>query len=136
MNSHIIVTRAAKGRLAMVACALILGVTGCEGTAAPTAADSEEAKQMLELALGLWVKGKTVDDAKSGSPSILVSDPKWSRGDKLKKFEINSDGKPSGAERVFTVKLSLLNNKGKEVSETVDYRVGTSPVFTVFRAMF
>ena len=121
-------------RWAVAAC--LLAPAGCGETSAPTAADSALAKQTLERALGSWSEGKSVGDAKGASPSIIVSDPRWSGGVRLKKFELKSDGKPSGAERVFTVTLWTVDGKGKEASETVDYRVGTTPVFTVFRAMF
>ena len=73
---------------------------------------------------------------KKASPPILVSDPKWSKGVALKKFEVKGDGKPAGAERVFNVTLWLADDKGKETAETVDYKVGTNPVLTVFRALF
>ena len=122
----------------LIAIALAVGMlasAGC-GSTVPRPADPDLAKQTLERALGSWSEGKTVEAVKGASPSIVVSDPKWSRGDALKKFEIKTDGKPSGAERVFTVMLWVVDAKGKEASETVDYRVGTAPIFTVFRAMF
>jgi hypothetical protein len=126
--------RAASWRLALAAG--LIALAGCGDTPAPTAADPDLARQTLDRALGSWSEGKSVDDAKSASPPILVSEPKWARGDRLKKFDVKSDGKPSGAERVFTVTIWTVDGKGKEATETVDYRVGTTPVFTVFRAMF
>ena len=79
---------------------------------------------------------KAVEEMKKASPSIVVSDPKWLRGAVLKKFELGGTSKPSGAEREFTVTLWLADEAGKEAREQVVYKVGTSPIFTVFRAMF
>ena len=42
----------------------------------------------------------------------------------------------SGAEREFTVTLWLADPRGKERKTEVAYKVGTDPIFTVFRAMF
>ena len=123
--------------LSLAFAAAMLALPGCESTSAPAAADVNQAKQTLERALTAWAKGATVAAIKGESPSIVISDPRWERGDVLKKYEIKSDGKPSGAEQVFTVALWFDDPKsGKEVSETVSYRVGTNPMLTVFRALF
>jgi hypothetical protein len=111
-------------------------LAGCEGTSAPTAAPADQARQTLDSALGLWVEGKTVEAVKAASPSILVEDPAWKKGMALKKYEVRGDGKASGAERVFSVSLTLADASGKEKKEQVDYRVGTNPILTVFRAIF
>ncbi len=114
----------------------MISLAGCGGTSAPATADQDEARQTLDKALSSWKKGESVEALKKASPSILVSDPKWSRGDLLKTFEVEGPGKPSGAERAFTVMLWLTDAKGKEAKEQVVYKVGTSPVFTVFRSLF
>lgn len=130
----IAISRRAAGRLAMGALAALLA--GCGDTAAPTAADTNQARKTLDSALTAWTKGQTVDAVKAASPSILVEDPKWKNGATLKSYEVKGDGRPSGAERVFSVKLVLADASGKETTENVDYRVGTDPILTVFRAMF
>ena len=111
-------------------------LAGCGDTSTPTAANTDQARKTLDSALTAWTQGQTVEAVKGASPSILVEDPKWKKGATLKKFEVKGDGKPSGAERVFAVKLTLADSAGKETTEDVDYRVGTSPILTVFRAMF
>jgi hypothetical protein len=122
--------------LRFLALFIMLAATGCGEGAAPVAADEDQARKMLDQALSAWQKGETVAAVKNGSPSITVSDPKWDRGDSLKKFEVDGGGKPSGAERAFTVKLWFADAKGKEVKEQVVYRVGTDPIVTVFRSLF
>ncbi len=126
-------TRLAFGLMLLAASAL----PGCGGdTAAPTPAPADQARKTLDSVLNSWIEGKTVEAMKAANPSIVIEDPKWKKGATLKKFEVKGDGKPSGAERVFTVILTLADASGKETTEQVDYRVGTSPIFTVFRAMF
>lgn len=115
---------------------ILLALAGCGETAAPTAADPGRARQTLDLTLDAWRDGRTVDAVKTASPSVVVSDPRWERGDVLKRYEVKGDGAPSGAERVFTVVLWVADSKNKEVAEQVRYRVGTDPVRTVFRAVF
>ena len=88
------------------------------------------------LALSAWQKGETIESMKQASPSIIVSDKKWTRGDKLTKFEINGPGRLSGSEKVFSVTLWVEGAKGKRIKETTEYSVGTSPSRTVFRAVF
>jgi hypothetical protein len=120
----------------VVAAIGLLAISGCGGTPAPAPADEGQAKRTLDQALSAWQKGTTVEAIKNASPSIVIKDPKWQRGDSLKKFEVEGSGKPSGAEREFKVTLWLADSEGKEVREDVVYRVGTQPILTVFRAMF
>jgi hypothetical protein len=127
--------RGALTRRSVLAC-LFAALSGCGTTPAPAPADEDQARKTLDQALTGWQKGETVDGMKKASPSILVSDPKWSQGVALKKFEVKGGGKPAGAERVFAVTLWLTDSKGKEATESVDYKVGTSPILTVFRSLF
>jgi hypothetical protein len=114
----------------------LLVLSGCSGTPAPLPADENQARQTLDRALASWQKGETVEAMKNATPSIVISDPNWGRREVLKRFEVGGTGKPAGAERVFTVTLWLANSKGEERSQQVDYKVGTQPILTVFRAMF
>jgi hypothetical protein len=111
-------------------------VSGCGGTPAPVTAVQDKVRKTLETAMTAWQKGETVDGMKKANPSILIADPRWERGDKLSKFEVAGEGKPSGAERAFTVTLWLADSKGKDTREQVVYKVGTDPILTVFRSLF
>jgi hypothetical protein len=113
---------------------VLIALSGCGSNAAPIAANQASTRQILESTLTSWKNGEKSEALKSASPSVLVEDPKWKRGEKLMKFEV--EGKPSGAERAFTVTLWLADAKGKEVREQVVYKVGTDPIVTVFRSMF
>jgi hypothetical protein len=115
---------------------VVLAAVGCGSTPAPAPADEDQARQTLDQALAAWQKGEKADAMKQGNPAIHISDPSWERGAALKKFEVDGSGKPSGAERAFTVNLWLTDSKGKESRQQVVYKVGTSPIFTVFRALF
>jgi hypothetical protein len=114
-----------------------LALAGCDdSTPVPTAAPEESARKTLDTALGAWQKGEAFARMKQASPAITVADPKWEKGLKLGKYEVLGVGEPSGAERVFQVKLWLTDEGGKESQETVAYRVGTQPILTVFRSLF
>jgi hypothetical protein len=116
---------------------LLVAAAGCGGEgSAPVAADEDAARKVLDQALSAWQKGETLASMKQGAPPITVADPSWEGGQALKKFEVVGDGKPSGSERAFTVKLWLEKSKSKDGSQQVVYKVGTSPIATVFRSMF
>jgi len=115
---------------------VLIVLPGCGGTPAAPAPDHDAAKQTLERALSSWQKGETVLGVEQASPSIKVSDPKWERGDKLTKFELQGTGKPKGGQRAFQVTLWLSNAKGKKTKELAEYRVGTDPLETVTRLEF
>jgi hypothetical protein len=122
-------------RCLAVAAALI-AVPGCTGGSAPAVADQDLARRTLDSALESWRKGETVEAMKRASPAIVVSDPKWGGGARLTRFSVEGEGKPSGAERAFTVTLWLATREGKESREQAVYKVGTDPILTVFRSLF
>lgn len=134
MRTQTTLAPACRWRGAAVLALIVL--SGCGQNAAPVVADQAQARQVLVATLESWKKGETVEALKNASPSVLVDDPKWKRGEKLSKFEVEGEGKPSGAERAFTVTLWLSDAKGKEVREQVVYKVGTDPIVTVFRSLF
>lgn len=124
-----------RAPLALAASALMV-LAGCDSTPAPKPADPNAARQTLERTLTSWQKGEKLESLKNAKPSVTVSDLKWGRGDKLTKFELDGPSKPSGAQQAFRVTLWLVNEKGAESKESVQYEVGTDPVHTVFRTMF
>lgn len=117
-------------------CLSLILAAGCEGNGPPTAADPDEARKTLDRALEAWRGGKTIDALKGDSTPILVADPAWEKGATLKRFEVAGPGKEAGAERTFAVNIWTTDAKGKESKQQVDYRVGTRPILTVFRALF
>lgn len=123
-------------RRGLALAAALIALAGCSGGSAPAVADQGRARQTLDLALESWRKGEDVETMKRASPAIVVVDPRWASGARLTKFSVEGEGKPSGAERAFTVTLWLANPQGKESREQVVYKVGTDPILTVFRALF
>src|SRR5262245_48218261 len=107
MNANVDTRRAVR-RLTLAAWGLVL-LAGCEQSPAPATADRDAAQQTLDRALGAWIKGDTVEGLKAASPSLVVGEPKWRRGDKLSKYEVQGSSKPSGAQREFRVKLWLTD---------------------------
>jgi hypothetical protein len=126
-------------RPAICACFLTtvaLFICGCDKTSAPAPADEGAAKETLTKALDAWQRGEKPEALKSASPSIVVSDNRWESGNRLTKYELDGDGKPSGAQQAFKVKLWLTDAKGKEVKDIAEYQVGTKPILTVIRPVF
>jgi hypothetical protein len=135
---HITSRHLADRRFLMVAAMglVFAASTGCGNGGPPVPAAEDQAREVLGEALSGWQRGDSIEDLKQASPSIIVADPKWSGGARLSKFEVQGEGKPAGAERLFTVTLWLEGNQGEQASETVEYKVGTDPIRTVFRAIF
>ena len=115
---------------------LAFALTGC-GDRAKRAAkvEPDKARATLTQALDAWKAGKTPDDLKSQSPSIVAQDFDWLGGMKLSSYEVLGSGEERDANLECPVKLSLVGKDGKSVKKTVTYIVGTDPVLTVFRKM-
>ncbi|MFO0950124.1 MAG: hypothetical protein U0835_03030 [Isosphaeraceae bacterium] len=124
-----------RGTAALAVALILAAFAGC-GDSAPVAADPARTREILESTLSSWKNGEKAEALKSASPAVLVEDPKWKRGEKLVKYEVEGDGKPSGSEQAFTVTLWFTDSKGKEVREQAVYKVGTDPIVTVFRSLF
>jgi hypothetical protein len=110
-------------------------LAGCGGAPPPAAAE-EEAKQALDRALTAWQKGEPAESLKGASPSLVVADHKWGRGDKLVKYEVVGQGRARGVVRTFRVKLWLTDAKGKATQDVAECKVGTSPNYSVARSVF
>jgi hypothetical protein len=119
----------ARKSWSLICLALLVGCSS--GNPHPVKVDV--AQQTLESTMESWKEGKTPDDLKNESPSVVVQDTEWSAGTKLLSYEIIGEGKPVDANLIAKVKLKLSNTEGKETEKTVTYVVGTSPVLTVFR---
>jgi hypothetical protein len=117
----------------VLAVSLLIVLPGCGSTPAPAPPDVEAAKKTLERALTSWQKGDSFDDMAKASPPLFVMDPKWKRGDKLTKFELQGPGTPKGAQQAFEVMLWVTDAKRKQTKEKVEYKVSTEPVETVAR---
>ncbi|WP_337173972.1 hypothetical protein [Paludisphaera sp.] len=95
---------------------------GC-GDAAPAATDVSAAKEYLTRALDAWKAGEPRDSLASGSPTILVKDPDWDRKSTLSHYALEGEGQPLGAGVQWTVPLTLLSAKGKNVKKQAVYVV-------------
>lgn len=114
---------------------LLLTLTaGCAGN--PSEAhrvDAGKARGLLEQVLTSWQQGETPDAWRRKTPEVVIQDLDWQRGAKLQSFEMLGNGEAIDANLHCKVELTLEDSNKKEVSKTVTYLVGTSPVLTVFR---
>jgi hypothetical protein len=117
-----------RGTAAAVACLLVVG---CGRSNAPT--DVPSAKAALTAALESWKAGQSPDALRQRTPSIVMVDDAWKKGEKLESFENVVPEVDDGVNLHCTVKLAINDERGGRRSEQVTYIVGTSPTITIFR---
>jgi len=130
-NDHVSSDRAARRHCAAILIAVF--VCGCGNEMATYPVDPDEARSTLDAVLTSWQEGATPESWQSESPSVVVQDADWSRGAKLKDYEIIEPTEAIDANLHCEVRLTLDVPQQGEVQKTVKYVVGTSPVLTVFR---
>ena len=101
----------------------------------PEAADPDQARETLSLALDAWHDGRSIDDVTNGSPPITVADPSWKAGSSCPAISRRNDQgrrlRPEDPGRAL-----LQDPKGKAVREKVKYTVSIQPARTVIRSPF
>ncbi len=106
-------------------------LAGCNSATAPV--DVNVARKTLESTMQSWKAGKSPDDLRAESPSIVIQEMEWTNGAALLEYEIIDDDKPVDQNLIAKVKLKLKQSDGRVVDKTATYVVGTRPVLTVFR---
>jgi hypothetical protein len=107
---------------------------GCGSKQYPV--DENRAQTTLQSVLDSWKHGQTPADLKGQSDPIVVQDPDWEKGVKLKEYQIVEVGAPEGPNLRCVVELVLEDASGKAVTNNVRYCITTSPNVTVFRDLF
>ena len=107
----------------------VLAAGGCGSSGRAALPSDEVARVALESALKAWQGGGKPGAVAGTEPPVEVHDTPWAQGKKLQSFEIVR-AEPGGAEKRFSVRLSLANPAG--VQEAQYYVIGGSPV-QVFR---
>ena len=97
----------------VLAVPVLIVLSGCEQHPAPPAPTRTRRNKPWSEPSSSWQKGETVDAMAKASPSIKVSDPKWERGDKLTKFELQGPGKPKGGQQAFASHALADQRQGK-----------------------
>jgi hypothetical protein len=130
MNRFAMFQSWSKSRLAFLSCSAFFLLTGggC-GSGGATLPSDEVARAALEGALKTWRDGGKPGTLAGTNPPAEVHDTPWSQGERLGSYEILAE-KTSGAEKQFTVRLSLT--KPQRVQEVQYYVLGQGPVM-VFR---
>lgn len=106
---------------------------GCGGRVTVDPVNPAQARETLQKVLQSWQQGESPGDWRQKSPPVVVQDPDWSAGLKLKNYELVGTGKPLDANLYCEVKLTLTDPQKGERQKSVTYVVGTDPVLTVFR---
>jgi hypothetical protein len=107
---------------------MLIGVAlaGC-GPKPPPPTDLAEGSALLKEVLTAWKDGKAMD----GLPAT-VSDPDWTAGKKLDRFELTGDDKPSGYDLRCGARIWL---DGAQEPKRVFFLVSLSPKKVVVRDM-
>lgn len=120
-------------RIFTFATATCLALAGCGGSSLPRETDEQKGRAAIATVLEAWKFGRTTDDVKNGSPSILARDPDWKAGCKLTAYEIAPENDRSGVDLLLTVKLSLTRPDGQSQEKKVKFAVGIGSSTVVFR---
>lgn len=105
---------------------------GC-GESLPPAADSEQARQALTMALDAWKGGGTPETLASGSPPIRVIDRDWQEGRKLLTYELLGQGQGLGLNHQCPVRLTLEDARGKKALKQITYVVSPGEPLVISR---
>jgi hypothetical protein len=124
------------GRTLVFRFGLLLTLTGLLSTgcfnARPATPTREAALATLRAALEAWQKGEMPDRPGQSGQGISLSDPDWSGGARLARFEIDEDrALQTGYDLKFPVKLWL--GDGQEDPQSVRFTIVTSPARLVVR---
>ncbi len=109
---------------------------GCGAGQIRVAGDADAARQALTQVLDAWKSGKSADDLKSGSPSVVAVDEDWAGGKELKSYELVEHPQENGSHwRVFAnLTLATKGKTGKP--EQVCYAVTLGSPTSVLRSDF
>jgi hypothetical protein len=112
---------------------LVLGaaLAGC-GQSLPPAADADQARAALRVALDAWQQGGKAQTLLERSPPIRVVDDDWDKGWSLKSYKIAKD-KQLGQQRRVSAHLSLRGTDGKTMDKNVNYDIDTAPAIVIVR---
>lgn len=110
---------------------VLVAALGCGGSP-PAPADRDQALGALRTTLDTWQCGSDAILLQAQKPPIQVVDHEWRSGYKLLRYQVEKDAAFGGDLRC-QVKLSLKDARGRPVSKTAVYSVGTGSPLTVVR---
>ena len=105
---------------------------GCGPRQVPLS-DKAQARQVAEKVLDAWKSGSSMEEMKSLSPPIIVSEDLWRKQSSLNSYQFISDGEMLGPNVRFSIQLTCTDSEGKEIDRTFNYLVTTTPAITFFR---
>jgi hypothetical protein len=109
--------------------AALLLAAGC-GKPLPPAADAQRARAALETALQAWQKGEPPEALQRADPAIHVNDPAWRSGQRLVKYQIESE-QANGLSWRCEVLLTLRKGNGAAREQRALYCIDTDPALVV-----
>lgn len=105
---------------------------GCSQPQVPIS-DMAQAREVAEQVLEAWKSGSAMDDMKTLSPPIIVSEDLWRKKVKLNAYSFIGEGSMLGPNVRFEIQLKYKDESGRDVEKVFPYLVTTTPVITFFR---
>ncbi len=121
----------ARGRFNGAICLALWLSAGCGYSTSRLAVNQPKAREACSMFLTAWKEGKKPVDLQ---PQIIGRDADWETGKKLESFEVLAEQGGDTSNLHLPVRLTLKDEKGRELKREVTYIVGTSPRISVFRA--
>lgn len=135
MKANSQIQRKIVSRILLVVVSLLTGMPAIAGCRAPVVetSDANAANEIVISTFQQWKSGRTIDDLRNAQPPIYVAEDLWFRGYQLKDFSVERPAEVHGTNIRFGMKLRLVDLKGKESSQSVNYLVTTTPAVTIAR---
>ncbi|MCS7017274.1 MAG: hypothetical protein NZM42_14305 [Gemmatales bacterium] len=100
----------------------------------PATADPDQAREALQKTLEAWQQGNLPDSLKNANPPVIITEPQWSQGKRLIKYELINSGEPCGHDWKIAVRLWLRAPDGSIAQESGIYVIGTHPRIVIVRS--
>jgi hypothetical protein len=106
---------------------------GCNQRPNVPFSDLGQAKTIATKVLDAWKSGKAMEEMKSASPPVFVSEDLWRNHLTLVDYKIDGDGEMMASNVRFKVLLTYTDKGGRKVERSFKYLVTTTPAVTFFR---
>ena len=110
-----------------------VALPGCGQKQAPVPADPDQGRAVLLAALTAWKDGGQCDQLKERRPPIIVNDPDWIAGRRLKRFQLADGHEYHGSQLRCAATLTFEGENGVTTEKKVTFLIDTSPVLVIVR---
>jgi len=109
---------------------ILAALPGCKNTL-PPAANADEARAALKIALDTWKSGGTSEALTQRTPPIYFNESKWQPDVRLISYAIRHGHEMYGQSVRLTVSLAFKRPDGTTKEREATYLVDTSPAIVI-----